>query len=178
MIAFGRELRRLRTDKGWSLQRMATESGISVAGIQKIERGTTNPSLQTALSLSEALGQPLPDLVNAARDAMRSVTVVHGSAPRLADGMADLSPTLNDRSMRSELLALPPKGEVADVMTKAPLFVYVLEGNVVFHFADGRFENLRTNDAIHLKDELPARIENSIARRSLLLCVADLRSND
>jgi len=178
MAAFGRELRRLRTDKGWSLQRMATESGISVAGIQKIERGTTNPSLQTALSLSEALGQPLPDLVNAAREAMRSVTLVHGSAPRQVDGVADLSLALNDRSMRSELLALGPKGSVEDAMTKAPLFVYVLEGNVVFHFGDGRFEHLRTNDAIHLKDELPTRIENSIARRSLLLCVSDLRTHD
>ena len=88
MVSFGRELRRLRLDRGWSLQRMATESGVSVAGIQKIERGTTNPSLQTAFSLSEALGLPLPDLVAAARAARPPVAPVWGQPVRPPVGVA------------------------------------------------------------------------------------------
>lgn len=176
MMALGREFRRLRLQRGWSLQRLATESGISVAGIQKIERGNTNPSLQTAVSLSDALGQPLPDLVVAARDAIRSVTMVHGSVPLIADTAVDLSGAIGDRAMRAEILSLSPKKSVEKELKKAPLFIYVLEGSVSLQFSNGRLEHLRAQDAIHLHDEVPTRIENSVARRSVLLCVSDLRS--
>ncbi|PSJ56875.1 hypothetical protein C7I85_23615 [Mesorhizobium soli] len=174
MAAFGRELRRLRIDRGWSLQRMAAESGVSVAGIQKIESGTTNsPNLQTAVSLSEALGQELTDLVMAACAVKSSVEVVAGSTPPISHGIGDLTTDLSERRLQSQMIVLEPKRgfELADM--SPPSFMYVLRGQVEAHFRNGRVERLDADDAIHLREELPLRLENTISSPSAVLCVSD-----
>lgn len=175
MAAFGRELRRLRLDRGWSLQRMATESGISVAGIQKIERGLTNPSLQTAFSLSEALGQPLPDLVATARAARPPVVAASGQAPRPAHGLADFADDLAERRLCSRLAVVAPRSSLDADGLGGPLFLYVLRGRIRMQFGSGRVEALGPGDAIHMREELPLLLENTAPRRAVVLCVSDLR---
>jgi len=173
--ALGRELRRLRISRDWSLKRMATESGVSVAAIQKIESGGTNPSLLTVLSLAEALGQPLDDLVAASRKALKVVALVQGGLARRPDTVSDLSLPMTDRNMSAKLIALSPNAELSDLEFDGPIFAYLLEGSVALTFDGDRVERLRANDAIHLLDVFPKRVSNLIARRSLLLCLSDLR---
>lgn len=175
MAAFGRELRRRRLDRGWSLQRMATESGVSVAGIQKIERGLTNPSLQTAFSLSEALGQPLPDLVATARAARPPVVAASGRIPRMTHGLAELAVKLPQRRLRSRLAVVAPGSSLNADGTALPLFLYVVRGRVKIHFDSGRTELLGPGDAIHMREELPRLLENATSRRAVVLCVSDAR---
>ena len=58
-----RKLRRLRTERLWTRQRLARESGVSVAGIAKIENGKREqPRLETIRKLRDALGCDLKDL--------------------------------------------------------------------------------------------------------------------
>lgn len=51
----GSRIRELREQKGWTLEDLADASGIAVGYLGHIERGTTSPSLKTALRLAEAL---------------------------------------------------------------------------------------------------------------------------
>jgi len=51
----GRKIRSLRKSHKWSQETLAEFSGLSYKFIGEIERGTVNPSLDTLLSISNAL---------------------------------------------------------------------------------------------------------------------------
>ena len=53
--AFGKKLRRLRTEKGFSTRKFAKLAGISPSSLGRLEAGLSNPSLTTLLKLAEAL---------------------------------------------------------------------------------------------------------------------------
>lgn len=59
----GRRLRDLRKAKGWSQEKLAEKSGISVKAIQNAERDTHDPSLFSVICIADALGCSLDYLV-------------------------------------------------------------------------------------------------------------------
>lgn len=61
--AVARNTRRLRTAKGWSLDQLATRSGVSKGMLVHLEQARTNPSLGTLCKVSETLGVSLASLV-------------------------------------------------------------------------------------------------------------------
>jgi transcriptional regulator with XRE-family HTH domain len=176
MSALGREFRRLRESRAWSLKRTARESGISVAAIRNIEGGSANPSLLTVLRLAEVFGRPLDQLVAASREAVKVIKLVNGALPRSVEGLLDLTAMLTDRSMAAHLVSISPRGDVRDLPIKAPFFGYLLEGSLVLTFDDGHVERLQPQDAVHVSSRFPSRLTNPLARRSVLLCLADLRN--
>ena len=56
-------VRRIREEKGLSLGQLAEQCGVSKATLFKIERATTNPTLDTILALAEALALPIESLI-------------------------------------------------------------------------------------------------------------------
>lgn len=55
---------KLRKQKGWSQERLATESGISYNTLIKLERGgIVNPKIETVIKLADALNVSLDELV-------------------------------------------------------------------------------------------------------------------
>jgi transcriptional regulator with XRE-family HTH domain len=61
--AVARNTRRLRTDRGWSLDRLASRSGVSKGMLVHVEGARTNPSLGTMCKIAETLGVSLAALV-------------------------------------------------------------------------------------------------------------------
>ena len=62
-LAVSRNLRRLRTSRGWSLDELAARSGISRAMIVQVEGAKTNASLGTICELADALAVPVQSLI-------------------------------------------------------------------------------------------------------------------
>lgn len=58
----GRQVKKLREEKGWSQTRLAVEADMSVSGISMIENGHRNLSTVTLGKLAEALGVEVRDL--------------------------------------------------------------------------------------------------------------------
>lgn len=71
----GRRVRSNRTRLGWTLDQLATRSGVSRRMLVNVEQGATNPSIATLLRLSEALGIGLPALVDPGEDDAAVVVV-------------------------------------------------------------------------------------------------------
>ena len=67
-LALSRNLKRLRTARGWSLDELATRSGISRAMIVQVEGGRTNASLGTMCELADALAVPVQSLIELAEE--------------------------------------------------------------------------------------------------------------
>lgn len=61
--AVARNTRRLRTVRGWSLDQLATRSGVSKGMLVHLEQARTNPSLGTLCKVAETLGVSLAGLV-------------------------------------------------------------------------------------------------------------------
>ncbi len=59
----GRNLKRIRTQKGISQGDIVRSLGIDRAFVSNIENGKTNPTLATIAKLAKALGVPIEDLI-------------------------------------------------------------------------------------------------------------------
>jgi transcriptional regulator with XRE-family HTH domain len=172
----GRRIRALREARKWSLQRLSVNSDVSIAAIQKIESGAANPSLLTVIAIIEALGESVDQLISASRNPDRMVRVVRGELPGRSTGTVDLSPALADRRMHCSLkvLAARQQPESVDVGPGGvPLFGYVVDGALRLSFVDGDVVRLAVGDSFHASGDSSAEWSNPVARRSLVLCIAD-----
>lgn len=59
----GKNLKRIRTEKGISQGDIVRSLGMDRAFISNIENGKTNPTLATIAKLAKALGVPIEDLM-------------------------------------------------------------------------------------------------------------------
>lgn len=173
MRSLGRRLRELREARSWSLRRLATESGVSVAAVQKIESGESNPSLLTVLSLAEALGEPVDRLVAASRANASASTVTQAALP---ETNAQLDAFAASPRLGARLMVIAPRRSVAAPNLEQPRFFFVLDGSVRFSFSDGTHETLQTGDSLHVAAGQTVRCANTLQRRSRLLFVADQRN--
>ena len=85
-LALGRNVRELRTQRGWSLEQLSLRSGLSRAMIVQIEGVRTNASIGTICKLAEAFAVPVPTLL-ALTDPKRLRVIRHGDGiPLWTDG--------------------------------------------------------------------------------------------
>jgi transcriptional regulator with XRE-family HTH domain len=59
----GRNVRCLRTDRGWSQEKLAFECEMKRSYLSDLERGTRNPSIKAVERLSKALNVPASELL-------------------------------------------------------------------------------------------------------------------
>src|SRR5260370_30446708 len=71
----GDRVRQLRADRDWSLQVLASASGVSRSMLSQIERDQANPTLTVTLRIAQAFGMTLGDLVQVP-DASSAITVI------------------------------------------------------------------------------------------------------
>jgi transcriptional regulator with XRE-family HTH domain len=175
--ALGGRLRQIRETKRWSLKRLAAESGVSVAAIQKIEMGMTNTSLLTVLALSEALGEPMDRLVRTSQIETRTRRFVHAAIPRRPTRDLDLTGSLADARLKGRVVVVPANTRLSlsPEPTQGPMFAYVLSGKLEVTFLDGTAEQLASGDAVHLG--IPEHMSwlNLHKTDALVLCVNDPR---
>lgn len=68
--ALSRNVRALRLGRHLTLDALATQAGISRGMLVQVEQGRTNPSLATLCRLANALGVPLPQLLDVGKPAL------------------------------------------------------------------------------------------------------------
>lgn len=59
----GRNLKRIRKEKGISQGDIVRKLGMTKSSVSNIENGKTNPTLATIAKLAKALGVPIEDLI-------------------------------------------------------------------------------------------------------------------
>lgn len=65
----GRRVKKLRAERGWSLEELAAASGVSRSMLSEIERENANPTLSVTYRISQAFGLTLHDLIETAQTA-------------------------------------------------------------------------------------------------------------
>lgn len=71
----GRRVKKLRGDRGWSLEELASASGVSRSMLSEIERERANPTLSVTYRIARAFGLSLQDLIESADSASTIQTI-------------------------------------------------------------------------------------------------------
>lgn len=160
--ALGRRIRKLRVEQGLTLDEVAARSGCSVGSLSQIERGIGNPSFNTLVKISHALGISVGRLLEAAgthdpvvrrterkRLAGGSTTVENGTTYEL------LTPNL-DGSLEVLHLEIPPGAstESTPFTHQGEEVGHILEG-VHEVYLDGVVHVLQAGDTITYRSTVP-----------------------
>lgn len=151
----GRRLRILRMKHGWSLEKLARESGVSVAAIRKIELGKSNPSLLTIVPIVESLREPIDHLVNLAHEHEDQIQITRAAdAASLHPGdRLEVSDNLSEPEMRGEHVRVAEDRSLELATSKEerpPVFGYVLDGAVDIRRSSGDVVTCHAGDSFHI----------------------------
>jgi transcriptional regulator with XRE-family HTH domain len=94
LYLFGANVRHHRKARGWTLEHLAAEVGVSAITIGKIERGKAAPLFETAEKIAAALEVPAPVLFGAEAvpgtgERARLLTDIHRTLSRMNDDQLD-----------------------------------------------------------------------------------------
>src|SRR5271165_1488673 len=67
LATIGRNIRRLRNERGLTLQALADQTQLSASMLSLLERGKTGPSIGTLVVIASALGAQMSDLIDGER---------------------------------------------------------------------------------------------------------------
>jgi transcriptional regulator with XRE-family HTH domain len=174
--AIARNARDLRGDRQWSLDQLATRSGISKGMLIQIEQARTNPSIGTLCRLADAFGVSLAQLVELSAGA--TVRVVDASeVVRLWEGAEGSVGDLlvgTDRSEHVELwrwhLAAGDDHDSEGHLDGTRELIAVLSGTLTLT-VDGEDHRVETGGAVLFDADRPHRYRNTHKRALDLVLV-------
>ena len=183
-VNVGQRLRELRTEKGISIRRLASTSGLNVNTLSLIENGKTSPSVSTLQQIAAAMQIPITaffasvlppqKVVYQLADERKLVSFSHGT-------LADLATNFTRPALAPFMVTL----QVGSDSGSSPIvhtgveFVYCLEGEIEYS-VNGETFVLHAGDSLVFEAHLPHRWRNPghiPARSLLLICSADEREN-
>ncbi len=160
------KIRELRQKKGWTLEQLATLSGVSRSMLSQVERGGANPTLAVAFKIAQAFEMSLGDLVEGAFaipkiDVIRCSDVDSIYREDQIGRIRTLSPLNLEKDVEFYEVILYPQ----QIMKSAPHFegtrefLTIVKGSV--RVRSGNEEALlRKGDSAHYSADVEHSIEN------------------
>lgn len=176
----GSRLRTLRTERGMTIAELAARAGLSSGLISQIERGNSNPSVNTLEKLREALGTNIWEFTERGAEVGASPWVRRANdRPKIAIGTNGytkelLSPRPSNE-MRFMILTLP-KGATNPSVLLGPgdKGGYVMEGRVRLTVGD-EIIILHPGDSFQFPSTLFHEVENDGDETARVLWIISIR---
>ena len=173
----GRRVRKLREEKGLSLDELSKLTGFEVELLANIEADKVQPQLGTAIKLSKALDSALGRLVSGVGDKLYSVTrkadqkVVSRSTARKGKKQIytykSLAPEVKGRHMEALIVQLEENPEKKRSVHDGEEFIYVLSGRVVLDIGEDTYQ-LEPGDSVYYLSTTPHLIASKSGRATIL----------
>lgn len=169
----------MRSEKGWTLEQLASLSGVSRSMLSQIERGTASPTLGVAYRIAQAFQLTLGELVETSTpkkriDVIRSDDEAYLFLDDQNCRIRTLSPLQLEKEVEFYQVVLKPEG----VLRSAPHFegtrefLTVEKGRVRVTSAEVRCE-LSKGDSAHYAADVPHEIRN-VGRGEAILFLVDI----
>jgi len=161
-------MKQLRKKRGWTLEQLASLSGVSRSMLSQIERGGANPTLTVAYRIAQAFGLTLGELVDEA-GVPRSRIEVSRADDRQALFREDeqvrirtLSPLSAEKDVEFYELLIRPGGtlESAPHFSGTREFLTIEQGSARVWSA-GQSQELSRGDSAHFPADVEHKIENT-----------------
>lgn len=153
-------LRRLRLERGWTLERLASETALSKPYLGRLEAGERQPSLAALLAVSRAFGVSVADLV--VEDEAADEVVIRGddATERRGNGLRyrPLSPRASRGLLEAMRVVVPadrPRGQLYE--QPGEKWLYVLSGRLCLELNETQAE-LGPGDAAQFDGRVPHRL--------------------
>jgi transcriptional regulator with XRE-family HTH domain len=164
LLAIGSRIRRLRSERGLTLQRLADMTGLSASLLSLVERGKTSPSIGTLVAIAHAFDVHMTDLMPET-PATDELPVLRFDEQRVFATPEGVNRRiLRDDRIRGLEVALNeygPGGRSADSLLHHTGYEYgvVIEGALTVE-VDGHSYDLQPGDSIAYDSTHPHRIIN------------------
>jgi transcriptional regulator with XRE-family HTH domain len=173
--SFGARLRELRTQRGWTLQDLAAQSGLSKTFLSRLESGDRQASIAAVLTLSRIFDVSLASLFESPLATDPCVIVRQGEmAEQTSKGLtyAPLSRAGRFFNVQPMRVRVSPSRRGKEMYHHdGEEWIYVLSGALTLSLA-GRMYDLEPGDAAHFDSRLPHRLSARGTRDAEVLVVA------
>jgi transcriptional regulator with XRE-family HTH domain len=146
----GQRIRKIREEKGLSLEEISKMTGFDVSFLSSIEKNEIQPQLGTIIKLSKALDSAFGRLVSGVGDKLYSITrkderrIVSRSTSKKGQRKLytykSLAPDVKGRHMEALIVLLEEDPEKEVSVHEGEEFIFVLNGEVVLEIGDDRYE--------------------------------------
>ena len=173
----GAIFRRLRHEKGMSLQELAQESGVSVGMISQIERDLANPSMRVLTALRRALNMPMQEMFSDSHDTSADDPGFLRRAENrphidLGSLKKELLTSGGNHHLQIMILTIAPEGSSGNTTLSYPAEKggLVLEGEVTL-FVNGQSAVLNEGDSFVFDSSLEHGFRNDNDKAARILWV-------
>ena len=146
----GQRIRKIREEKGLSLEEISNMTGFDVAFLSSIEKNEIQHQLGTVIKLSKALDSAFGRLVSGVGDKLYSITrkderrsvsrSTSKKGQRKLYTYKSLAPDVKGRHMEALIVQLEEDPEKEVSVHEGEEFIFVLNGEVVLEIGDDRYE--------------------------------------
>ncbi len=171
-------LKLLRRQKGWTLDVLADETGLTKSYLSKVERGLSVPSIAVALKLSKALGVDVEQLFSEGRD--RELIAITRADERTATGAASQRHAHRFESIAAGVapkkmlpfVVYPPREFTASTFREheGEEFLFVHKGRVEIEFPNETVQ-LKAGDSVYFNALIPHRTRSVGAVQAEILVI-------
>jgi len=178
----GKRVKKLRGDRGWSLEELATVSGVSRSMLSEIEREKANPTLTVTFRIARAFGLTLQELIESAEASASKIQVIRANDRAQvyrSDKQCEirtLSPINLEKDVEFYELTLRPGGTLRSQphFEGTREFLTVEEGTVRIE-SDQNSEELAKGDSGTYRADVPHAIVNTGKGDALVFLVVIYR---
>ena len=177
----GRRVKKLRGDRGWSLEELASASGVSRSMLSEIERKRANPTLSVTYRIARAFGLSLQDLIESADSASTIQTIRATERAQIFRKdkqcqIRTLSPLNLEKDVEFYELRLPPDGALRSQphVDGTREFLTVEEGTVELQSGNSS-EILGKGDSATYRADVAHTIANTGKHEAVLFLVVIYR---
>ncbi len=169
----GGKIKQLRTQKGLTLEELASRSELTKGFLSQLERNLTSPSIDSLDDILEALGTNLADFFQEDKDER----FIFRASDFFVDERDDCTiswivPNTQKNEMEPILLTLPEGGESFEVAPHSgEEFGYVADGTVVLEYDDKRAV-LRKGETFYLHGKTFHTLKNEKKTTARVLWVS------
>lgn len=155
IYSIGLKLRTLRTQKHFTLSRLAAETGLSTALLSKLETNRMVPTLPTLARICRAYGIGLDYFFSGVRDHSLGITrkahILHNGRSQQTVKIIPLHVPQPEGKTRAEILEFPSgtQSMIGEYGRSNEVTAYVIEGILELNFA-GERELLEAGDCVVL----------------------------
>jgi transcriptional regulator with XRE-family HTH domain len=183
-VRIGRRLRWLRSERGMTILELAAKAGVSSGNVSQIERGASNPSINTLHKLRAALGVNLwAFLEDDKRQSVGESPYIRRShdRPRIVAGTNQLTKELlsprDNNELRFMILTVPPGAQGGEFLSgPGDKGGYVLSGKVELSIGD-EVSELGVGDSFQFKSTIRHQVANRWAEEAKLIWIINIRES-
>jgi len=173
----GERIRKLREEKGLSVDELANLTGFDVELLSNIETNKVQPQLGTVIKLSKALDSAFSRLVSGVGDKLYSITrkneqkIISRSTSQKGKKQIytykSLAPEVQGRHMEALIVQLEENPDEEMSVHEGEEFIYVIEGVAVLKIGEGRFE-LEPGDSAYYLSTTPHQIASESGKATIV----------